>query len=557
MKYREEEMLIFQPGNIAYINKEGESVLDSAKSAGVFCNNFCGGKGTCGKCKVKVEIGEFNEISKEEKNFLGEDEIKEGYRLACYLYPRFLFKTCEITFTDDTENEEYEIQDKGKDIDFYQEKLDKIFKGNHTNEGFQMEQRYGIAVDVGTTNIEALLWRIDKCQCVGRIVKKNPQQRYGADVVARICYANEKEINYKELCEILQQEIVGMVRNFEEYIDGEGIEKIVIAGNAVMMHFLNECPIDGFVKAPYVGSYKRGIEMKGDLWGIPDCNMIFFPNIESFVGADTVGVIYASWDNFKSSNSILLIDIGTNGELVMWKDEKCYVASTAAGPAFEGSSITFGMRAEKGAIFGISILPDKVELQVIGGEKPKGICGSGLVELVAKLYTMGVIDKTGYLCTREEAKNKQLPVFLQERLISNHHGNSFVLFQEGEKLVYLSQKDIRELQLAKAAILSGVETLLEKCKVSANDIEKCYLAGAFGTYLDKECGKIIGLLPNISTEKFECIGNAALFGASRVLFENDGFKKTTGIAEAANHIVLGEDTSFQERYILCMDFPSI
>ncbi|MCI8408295.1 MAG: DUF4445 domain-containing protein [Lachnospiraceae bacterium] len=554
-------MLIFQPNSIPHVNKEGESVLISARKAGVFCENICGGKGTCGKCRVKVEIGEFNPVTTEEKKILTLEELKAGYRLACCLYPKFWFKTCEVLMANATEEQHkfiYEIEGDG--IDFFRKKSKEI----GWNYGNWDMNRFGIAIDIGTTNIEVLFWNLDKGECVARVLQPNPQQKYGADVVSRIAYAMESKEHFEELCEVLRDEVKNMIDIFLKEMENSKreciLEKVVIEGNAAMMHFFEKENVLGFAKAPYQSSYREGRRKDGDILTLNETKILLLPNIESFVGADTVGVLLyldkmyqvKSIDN--NNLNILIIDIGTNGELILQAKGKCFVSSTSAGPAFEGATMLYGMRAESGAITGVEFKEGRFNLKVIGEVRPKGICGSGFIEIIAKLYEIGLIEKTGYLLTKEEAKAKGISEYLVKQLRESEYGTVFELYSDNQGKVLLTQKDIRELQLAKGAIVAGVNTMLAKCNLKPEDVDKCYLAGAFGTYLDGRCAKLIGLLPDIPTENIIPIGNGALLGASCVLMEEGEFELACKMATEAKHISLSEETEFREEYIKGMNF---
>lgn len=557
-------MLIFQPKGISYINKEGESVLESARNAEVFCENICGGRGTCGKCRVKVEIGEFNPVTKEEELYFTKEELTAGYRLACCLYPKFWFKTCEVLVEQEEKQKGFTLEKEGEGIEFFRK------KGMEFGWSIKREKnKYGMAVDIGTTNIEALLWNLETGECIARILQSNPQQKYGADVMSRIGYALESKGHFEELCKLLIDVVNNMADMFMSevrLINPEGVlEKVSIAGNAAIMHFYTREDVTGLAKAPYRSSYKGVRCMKGDIFGIKGAEISLLPNIESFVGADTVGVmlyldkmyqvnsmglIHGTESERENTSNILIIDIGTNGELVLYVNGQCYVSSTSAGPAFEGANMVYGMKAEPGAITGIK----GDSLQIIGKERPRGICGSGFIEIVAKFYEIGVIEETGYLLNSEEAKERGLPEYIVESLRESEYGTAFELYKDMQGEVLLTQKDIRELQLAKGAIAAGVNTMLTKCNLKPSDVDKCFLAGAFGTYLNGECAKMIGLLPDIPTERIIPIGNGALLGACRVLLEEEGIKLADKIAAIAKHISLSEEKEFREKYIQGMNF---
>ena len=624
-------MIIFQPGNITYLNKERETIMESAQAADVMLENVCGGNGTCGKCKVKVIIGECNPVTEEEKVCLTEEEISQGYRLACKLVPKMAFRTCEILVEEQGEEEtvsgindalereqlQKELREIEKAVDVHKIKkscgitdknvdksrilnqkqwiTDSIRKKNKATE------KYGIALDIGTTNIEMVLWDIEHGTCVGRNICSNRQRSYGADVVSRIAYAVQNEANFQKLCQVFQEQVKEIIfalmreegcrrkryleekeslgnknqgekESFRERNQGEKegfgekkqeekeffkewnrkLEKMVVVGNAAMLHFFAGEKVNTLAKAPYTTTYKKARVVEGKMLELPNAQIFLASNMEGFVGADTVGVLtYLSEQ--EHLNNTLMIDIGTNGEIALIKEGVCYVASTAAGPAFEGASISCGMRGEAGAIRGMTI-GERISFDVIGGIEPKGICGSGLIEIVAKLYRIGVIDESGYLCSQKVALQKGCPKVAAECIEEGENGNRFVLYKKKKKEVSLTQKDIRELQLAKAAILAGVETMLEECGMKVEEIQTCYLAGAFGKHLHVESAKAIGLLPEIESNRIITVGNAALFGACEMLLEKEKWEKSKKIAEKAEHISLSEKESFKEKYLQGMGF---
>lgn len=579
-----QDMIIFQPENVVYMNKEKETVMESAQAAGVFVENICGGNGTCGKCKVKAVIGDFNPLMEEEKNCLTEEEIKEGYRLACKLVPKMAFKTCEIEVPEEVlESDETLLEKKDsfgekesrekaeqEKLRFFQNFADSFMKNKGAKqeilageEGILQkdteknvgEQSYGIAVDIGTTNIEAVLWDLSQCKCIGRTIRLNEQRRYGADVVSRIAFSMQSEEHFKQACELLNRQVSEMVLELSDNIENktDAIGKIVVVANAAMMHFLAKERPDSLAKAPYKTNYKEAKILDGTQFGAKNAKVVLMPNIEGFVGADTAGVI-AYFLDYKELENTITIDIGTNGEMIVVKNRKMYVASTAAGPAFEGASISCGMRAEQGAVQGMTI-GETLSFKVVGDGAPKGICGSGLIEIVADLYTIGAIDETGYLLDRKAALEHGCPKIVAERLEADENGNEFILYKDASKKVSLTQKDIRELQLAKAAILAGGKTMLNACGIAESDVKTCYLAGAFGTYLNADAAKKIGLLPDIPGERIQAVGNAALLGACKVLLSGEYLEKLKQVVKKAEHISLSEEDGFKELYVKEMMFP--
>jgi len=560
-------MLLFQPDGISYVNKEKETVLEAARNAGVRLENPCGGNGTCGKCRIKVLIGEGNPVTEEEKKILSSRELLEGWRLACKFVPKY-FKACEIEVPSWANNEasyRVELMDK-----YNEEGLGEVSNGSTNIEG-----HYGVAIDIGTTNIEALLWRLDQEKCVGRVIGANPQKKYGADVVARIAYAQQSKGQSEEMCQVLLEGIKQMLLELlsQCLVQKEKVCCVTVDGNAAMMHFFAGESVESLARAPYKTTYREGRVLSGSILSLPFAKVVTLPNVEGFVGADTVGVLRAIRENGQDMEGMLMIDIGTNGELALQKDGVMYVASTAAGPAFEGATISCGMRAENGAVTDL-ILGDRVFFQVIQKKERvlvdieaceqnrqlptiKGICGSGLIAVAARLLEAGLIDKTGYLLDSNTAKERGCSKVLTERIETREEGNVFRM----EEHVYLTQQDIRELQLAKAAIGAGVKMLLKSCGMREEELLGIYLAGAFGSYLDVTAAQQIGLLPAISKEKIKAVGNGALQGASCALqhIYQQGesgaeMKYLEKIARDTTHISLAEQDEFSSIYLEAVNF---
>ena len=533
--------------------------MEAAHGAGLGLENICGGNGTCGKCRVKVLVGEFEEATEEEKNYFTREELLEGYRLACRLVPKKSFRTCEILLEEI--KKKVECDDREAKVRSINEALGNIasgqaFFGKKAVVGKQ-QNVYGVAIDIGTTNVEMVLVDLQENVVVNQLVFSNPQGKYGADIVSRISYAMRGQKEFEEMCEVLQKEVMVQMKkllsssNIEEL---HSVQKVVVAGNAGMMHFISGYSVEALACAPYKIRYKKLDFMRGERLGVPQAEVILLPNIESFVGADTVGVL-TFLQNKGSVEHCLMIDIGTNGEMAVCHNGKYYVASTAAGPALEGAVISCGMRAEYGAVLGMTI-GEQVELRTVGDGEPKGICGSGLIEVIAELYRVGIVDETGYLIGKAEALEKGCSEKIADCIEEGEHGNQFVLYKSSTRNVKLTQKDIREFQLAKAAICAGVELLLEHCKIKEEMLEACFIAGALGTHMNIQAALKIGLLPSIASKKLQAVGNAALFGCCMVLMNEELLEQVTSIAEQAEHISLCELEQFQERYIECMNLSN-
>jgi uncharacterized 2Fe-2S/4Fe-4S cluster protein (DUF4445 family) len=292
-----------------------------------------------------------------------------------------------------------------------------------------------------------------------------------------------------------------------------------------------------------------------DLKVNPNANVYVLPNIAGFVGADTVGVILAS--DLQHSDSIkLAIDIGTNGEVVLGSRERVLTCSCAAGPAFEGAMITHGMRAAPGAIERVQ-LDDRPVCQVIRGGNPIGICGSGIIDVVAEMLKLGIVDDTGRMLSPDDL-GPNVPPGLKEYLGKNdEYGPHLALSRSNEREVVITQKDVRQVQLAKGAIMAGVRILMKTLGIQPDDISEVLLAGAFGNYIRKENAIRLGLLPNFPLDRVKFIGNAAAAGAKMALMSREAREEAKRISANTEYVELAVDTDFQNEFIEAMMFPDV
>ena len=411
----------------------------------------------------------------------------------------------------------------------------------------------GVAVDLGTTTIAATLWDRKNCRLLATASATNPQCRYGADVITRIQFALEK----KENLELLQKltinalsEIIGSLAD-EGSIDVKEIEEAVVVGNTTMLHFLLALDPSTLAKAPFLPSYQGDCVFNARDYGFAlseKARVYLLPNIWGHVGADATAVLLAtSLTHLEGTN--IAVDIGTNGEILLATNEKLLVCSAAAGPAFEGASISQGMRAFSGAIKAVTIEEDgQIRLSVIGNLLPVGICGSGLIDSIAELLRVGILDKTGKLCSREEARAKGLPETLINQIEIGKQGIEFSLC-EG---VSISQKDIREFQLAKGAIVAAICILIKESNVSTEDIQHIFIAGAFGSDINKDNAVRIGLLPDVPRDKLLSVGNAAGIGASMALLSDKLRTETIQLTKSAKHIELSSHPAFEKLFLESM-----
>jgi uncharacterized 2Fe-2S/4Fe-4S cluster protein (DUF4445 family) len=431
--------------------------------------------------------------------------------------------------------------------------------------GNSTERCYGVAFDIGTTTVVGYLLNLLNGLQLGVASRTNPQTSIGDDVVTRINYASTNQNGLGKL----NDKIISCLNDIiDELVRKAGIERLHIyeitaVGNTTMNHLFLKLDPKYLALNPYVGVLREGLSLKAADIGIhinPYGRVYAMPNIAGFVGGDTVAVILASQIH-KSKEIKFAIDIGTNGELVMGNRERLIACSTAAGPAFEGARITHGMRASDGAIEKVVIDKDDVEINTIGTSKPIGICGTALIDCIAELLKAGVIDTNGRMRKADELP-ENTPNFIKERVINHEkHRSSFVIVSgkmaQAGKEILLTQKDVRETQLAKGAIAAGYKILKGILGIEDKDIKEVLLAGAFGNYIRREQAKQIGLLPDIPTKRIKFIGNAAGSGAKMVLLSKELRKEALEISNTTEYVELAVSKDFQKTFAEAMFFPNV
>ncbi len=559
----------------------------------------CGGKGICGKCRVKIK-GELFSPSEKEKELLS-SLLKDGLRLACQTKIKGDIEV-EIpisSFTPSlrilTQGEEEKLpidsfikkiyfslpppslKDQVSDITRLKKSLSKqgftsvnfrfdvikkipqIIREGKFNittvldgkkiidieKGDTRGKKFGLAFDIGTTSLVGILLDLTTGEKLATSSILNPQFSLGGDVISRISYIQSNSNGLK----LLQSRVVGGINKIIEDITKttkvkkENIYKACFVGNTVMQHlFLGINPLN-LALYPYVPVVQDSVEVKASCLGIkinPLANLYVFPNIAAFVGGDTVGVILATQVYKNKDNEIILaVDIGTNGEIILAKKKHLIAASTAAGPAFEGARISHGMMAQRGAIEKVKLEKGKVIIGTIGGEKPQGICGSGLVDLISELYSEGIITPSGRMAPPEKI-NK----FWRKRLIKKDTITRFTL-TEGDSPIYLSQRDIREFQLAKGAIYAGIKILLKEFNVKEEQVSQVLLAGAFGNYINIKNAQKLHLIPDFPNAKVKNIGNAAIMGSMKALLSKKFREEAEEIPNLVDYVEIAAEPEFQ------------
>lgn len=404
----------------------------------------------------------------------------------------------------------------------------------------------GAAFDIGTTTVVGSLVDLSTGSVLRTLSLPNPQSKWGKDVVSRI----NAVVNDPMALSGLSASLVSVINEIIEGLSPDDrLVEITAAGNTVMEHMLLGVSPAPLARVPYRPVFTEARTVPAESIGIkaPGAELYVFPLIGGFVGGDAVSVILALGLH-KKKEPALAIDIGTNSEIMLYSGDTLYAASAAAGPAFEGGEIKCGMSAGKGAIRGVKIEGDRVELDVIGTSSPKGICGSGLIDAASELVKAGVIEPSGRIKDSNEVDNN-----LSVRIRKEDGGNSFVLHKGPAGEVTLTQQDIRSLQTAKAAIKAGVLMLLKKASLKAEDVKEVFIAGAFGSNIKNEGLRVMGLLEPY-WDKVMPAGDAALEGAVLALLSDELKREAEDIAGAVKYVSLSGSAHFEHEFIRNMDF---
>jgi len=606
--------VVFQPEGRAVYVLPGTTILEAAGNAGIVLETPCGGKGTCGKCRVKVASGCPQPTNADRKAF-SDGELLSGSRLACQnrltepavvevpqdtrffgqkilvdgikrdveLNPTFRkvfvtvpeatledpqcdldrLKSCLVGVTASPAAKLPLIRALPRLLDEHENEFTVVLENDDIvtiEKGDTTGSCLGVAVDIGTTSVVGILVDLVTGESKLTASRMNPQVTRGDDVVSRVTYVGESGSGLQELHNV----IIGCVNEIVEELCERGgtscghIYELSAVGNTTMNHIFLGVDPRGIAQLPFAAVFREAANVKASEIGVtinPLGNVYTSPNIAGFVGGDTVGVILAT-GMIHGDSTRMAIDIGTNGELVLATKDRVISCSTAAGPAFEGARIQYGMRAAAGAVDKV-ILDGGVHVTTIANAPARGICGTGLIDCVAEMLRTGVIDPTGRMVGPDEA---DLPDFLKERIIESDGSNSFVLADadrthNGERIL-LTQRDVREVQLAKGAIRAGIEILMGELGLSAGGIDEVYLAGAFGNFIRRSMAKRLGLLPDIPSEKIAFVGNAAATGAKMVLAAKELRAEAERISREVEYIELAGRPDFQQEFMESMLFPA-
>ena len=395
--------------------------------------------------------------------------------------------------------------------------------------------RLGAALDIGTTTVAGTLWDLARGVQLAAASAPNPQIEFGRDVISRIAFCSRGENNLPLLRGLIRSCADDLIADLcaKAGADPGSIARVTVCGNTTMSHIFAGYSPQSLAVAPFTPAYKGELMLTGEASGLnvnAEAAVIVLPGIAGHVGGDiTAGIDAVRLDRTVGETGIVIfVDIGTNGEIVFSDGGRLYACSTAAGPAFEGGNISCGMRAEAGAIEEIDVAGDEITAKTIGGAKAVGICGSGLIDAAAKLLEAGRIDETGRL--------------------------SETVYLDEQRTVFINQKDIRELQLAKSAIRAGIKALLLHAGKGESDIARIILAGAFGSSINIASALRAGLLPDIGEENIISAGNAAATGTAMALVNRQEEKRICHIADLTEHVELATDPAFQELFLDYINF---
>ena len=583
------------------------TLLDAAQQAGVMLTAICGGEGTCGRCIVRVMSGEVSAPNDNEEFELGGKQIAAGWRLACQTR---IASAVRVHVPPDSLVTAQRTQTEGQGLDIELSPAARAFDVRlspptiHDLDSDAARVRYainlpaatidplvlrrmpedlrawdwrasvfvrgtdvvnvrpfgtaalGFAVDIGTTKLAAYLVDLKSGETLATMGAMNPQIAYGEDVMARISHALSHPDGPEQLRTAIVEALNGMARDLcaqvkrdVGVVSNADIADAVVVGNTAMHHLFIGLPVHQLGTAPYVPAEGAALDLKARDLGLalaPGAYVHLLPNIAGFVGADHVAMLLAT--GLPERDGVVLgLDIGTNTEVSLRAHGRHFSCSTASGPAFEGAHIQHGMRAAPGAIEKVVIHDGRVMIKTVNDEPPVGLCGSGILDLIAQMLRAGVINPRGAMRVGEHPRVR--------RSSENAHGHEFVVVpgnQNGGREITFSRADIAEIQLVKGAIQAGVRILLDRAGVREDEIDEVIIAGAFGTYLDVQSGIDIGMFPRIERDRFRQVGNAAGAGARMALLSTAQRERAVRIAQQIEYVELTAEKEFESRFAEAM-----
>ncbi len=601
MDEKREFQIEFQPLGIKGRVPSGLSLLECARRLQIDLISVCGGKGICGKCRIRVTEGETSEPTVTETEVLSSDALQKGFRLACCTFANAdlvvdlpadslsapqriqvegidnpvpidpVVQKCDLMLStptlsapqsDDerlfrTLERQHGVVCRSLDRDLIR-RLSRLLRTNDWRlsaaiRGAEIialrpwaSPSLGVAIDLGTTGVAGYLVDLETGATLCAKGVENPQISYGDDIVARIdrCTACSEDAS------ILQQQAVSAIEKITQDLcaeipdtSTEDIDEFVVVGNTAMHHLLLGLPVEQLARAPHVPSIANATDIKARELGLSSAAGAYvhlLPNVGGFVGGDHLAVLLAirSWE---IQGPVLALDIGTNTEVSLIADGEISTVACASGPAFEGAHISCGVRAVAGAIDHVRIDNDSIAYHTIQNRDPIGICGSGIFDAFAQLFKNNIVNRNGRI-TADHSRVRESNGVREFVLVSEQQSGK-------ERAIVVTQEDIRALQLAKAAIQTGVSILLEKAGVRARDLRRIVLAGAFGSYLDINSAVAIGMFPALAMDRYRQLGNAAGTGARVALASATARKTIERIARDIRYIELATVSEFNQRFI--------
>ena len=600
----------FNPPGKRVTSRPGETLLDCARRAGILITSVCGGRGLCKTCVIRVAEGPVDVPSDADVEYFSKRELEQNWRRACQT---FLAGDCTVEVSARSQAAPTRTQVVSEDVYVQPDPVVRAIRGSvpggtltepagddqrlkqtlnskwpgagHTidfliqkdmpsvlrENGGKVDavSRFGeiigllpsrkgpllgLAVDLGTTNVGVWLVDLRNGKTLKTMGFENPQGIHGADVITRLGYARQSADTLAQVQKLVIDSLNEAARELTEErgLTPELITDVVVAGNTAMHHLFIGLPVDYLSVVPFIPAVSGPVDIKARELGLkvmPGAYVHMLPNIAGFVGGDHTAVLLAIASG-QEQQTVVALDIGTNTEISLIHKGKLSSVSCPSGPALEGGHIRAGMRSAPGAIESVQIRGDKVVLKTIDNKPPVGICGSGVLDIVAQLHLAGVTTATGMMRTGHPRVRKP----------SGKRDLEFVLVSEqesGGEAVVFTQSDVRSVQLAKGAILAGIRILLEDAGLAEEQLDQVIIAGAFGNYIDIESSIVIGMLPDLPLDRYAQIGNAAGIGAKLALVSHSHRSEAETIATNSHYIELSGSKRFNKLFMHSMQFPDI
>ena len=595
----------------------GMTIFNAANWIGLPIDSTCGAKGTCGKCKVRILHGN-NGATAADRRIFTDAELADGWRLSCRseansdvvcLVPRLMGNpkaalmgfdrhvilnpnvnkvplTLAPPSLEDQRSDFSRIRDALEPEGYAVEaslnllrQLPGVLRRNDwhvtavvvghelvsVEGGDTTDRLFGLAFDIGTTTVVGMLIDLNSGAPVAVRSALNGQAVQGADVISRISYTMLHEDGLSELNQVILGTLNGLIVQLldEGGVAPHEVYEVVTAGNATMQHLFLGVDPEPIGLEPFIPAVEDMVQSSAQEVGLeilPQAQIHCLPYLGAYVGADLVAGLLAT-GLAQNEGVRLLVDVGTNGEIILGSASRTVATAAPAGPAFEGAQIQDGMRASTGAIEAVTINPEGLELQVIGDVPPIGLCGSGLLDVVAQLRLSGLMLPSGRFVKAEEATELVSPE-LAHRIITDEEGRrSFVLAWPEEsgsgKPIVLTQRDVRELQFAKGSIAGGIDVVMQELGVDADELVEIFLAGSFGSYINPQSARIIGLVPPVPVERIKAVGNAAGEGAKIALLSFRERQVARSLPQIVEYHELSGRGDFNDSFLAVLQFPEL